>query len=417
MKRIRATTIEQVINMNDTMDGQGRILIFFARRVDESRMRRAVDLTIEAQPLLGYRFVDDPIRPYWLYVDPADRSPPFSIVEADAAGTSLHDFMVEPVPPEQAPQIRVRLFRSREDMICIRTNHIAIDGGGAIQYLALLAMAYRELARDPSYRPKVADRRRCGPRQVLRRAGLVNSLRSMPSLRSPSSKWGIGAERNDLTRQDFIIRAIAADRLGAIKAYAKKRQVTINDVLLTAFCRALFDLCDPPYGMPLRIEVPTNLRRYLPEGEMDVTSNLAAVYFIGVERKEGELFEDTLERVHARVDRQKKDQVELGEMLLLELLMLPGKSFLMKMQKAVDFEIAHPVLSNLGVIERKMVDFGEVGVKDVQMIGPTLYPPNVGLGVCTFGDTMTLNINYCVSAIAREKMMALMDKVLQELPE
>jgi NRPS condensation-like uncharacterized protein len=398
------------------MDGQTRILVFFDGRVDEGRLAKAARLTVEAEPMLGYRFVDDRWHPHWQRVDEKDWSSLFMMVECSPSDPEIFNFMVDPVLPEQAPQIRFGLFRSDDDVLCIRSNHMAMDGGGEIQLLSLLASLYRDLEKNPLYRPTANTCSRCGPRQVLKQAGLLPAIRALSKLRKPGSGWGIPGIADDLSRRTFTIRQIESERLAIIRSYAKENGVTMNDVLLTAFCRSLFTICDPPRNRPLRVEVPTNLRRYLPSGTGGIISDLSAVYFLTIERRDEESFEETLQRVHQDMDNKKRNRLELGEMLLLELALLPGTFFLRRLKEFTNFKIAHPALSNLGLIDSELVDFGTVPVKDLQMIGPTLFPPNVGLGVNTFRQTMTLSLGYCDSAIDARTVNHLLRLFLDELP-
>ncbi|NYT11834.1 MAG: hypothetical protein GKC03_04690 [Methanomassiliicoccales archaeon] len=416
-QRIASSSIDQIMNLGTVdMDGQARILVFFDGHVDEGRLARAARLTIEAEPMLGYRFVDDRWRPYWQLVDEKDWSSFFTMVECLPSDLDLFDFMIEPVLPEKAPQIRVGLFRSDCDILCIRSNHVAIDGGGAIHYLSLLASLYRELEENPHYCPKANTSGRQGPRQVLKQTGLLPAIRALSRIQKPGSGWGISRISDDLSRQTLTIRQIGPERLAIIRSYAREKGVTMNDVLLTAFCRSLFIICDPPLNRRLRVEAPTNLRRYLPEGREKIISDISAVYFLTIDRRDDESFEETLQRVHQDMDKKKRDRVELAEMLLLELALLPGTFFLRKLKEYTNFKIAHPALSNLGMIDPEAVDFGHVPVKDLQMLGPTLYPPNIGMGVSTFRQTMTLSLSYCDSAIEANIMDRFLNLFLDELP-
>jgi NRPS condensation-like uncharacterized protein len=416
-QRIASSSIDQIMNLGTVdMDGQARILVFFDGHVDEGRLARAARLTIEAEPMLGYRFADDRWRPYWQRVDEKDWSRLFVMVECSPSDSDLFNFMVDPVLPEQAPQIRIGLFRSDCDILCIRSNHMAMDGGGGIQYLSLLASLYRELEKDPRYCPKANTCGRQGPRQVLKQTGLLSAIRALPKIQKLGSGWGIPKIGDDLSRRTFTIRQIEPERLAIIHSYAKEKGVTMNDVLLTAFCRSLFIICDPPLNRCLRVEVPTNLRRYLPAGREGVISDLSAVYFLAIDRRDDESFEETLQRVHQDIDKKKRNQVELAEMLLLELALLPGTFFLRRLKEYTNFKIAHPSLSNLGLIDHEVADFGPVPVKDLQLIGPTLFPPNIGLGVNTFRQTMTLSLSYCDSAIDAKTMDHFLRLFLDELP-
>ena len=397
------------------MDGQARVLVFFRGQIDAVRLARAVRLTLEAEPILAHRYVDDPRRPFWQLVDEKDWNEVFSMMECLPSDPRVYDFMVETVDPEQAPQIRVRLFRSMDDMVCIRSNHLILDGGGVIHYTYLLASIYRELEKDPGHRPRACAPQRPGPRQVIKEAGIIPTIGTVLNVRLPGASWGIPRVSDDHSRKTFLVRWLGAEDVTMIQAYAREREVTINDVLLTAFCRSLFTILDPPQGKKLMVEVPLNLRRHLPDVHASI-SDLSAVYLLAIHRQEKESFEDTLRRVHFMVDNRKKCRTELAEMLLLELLLLPGPSFLKRLMEMVGFRTAHPALSNLGVIDDQKVDFGNIAVKDLHLIGPVLYPPNIGLGAYTFRHRICFNLNYVSSAVDPQLMERFFDHFLKELP-
>jgi NRPS condensation-like uncharacterized protein len=417
--RIASSSTDRIMSMsleNNASDGQGRVLIFFDGRLNETLLERAVKMTLEAEPILTYRFVAHPWRPYWQRVEEKDRASCFKIMECSPSSPELSDFLTEPVSPSHSPQVRVGLFRSDKDILCIRMNHMIMDGGGAIAYLALLSSSYRDLEKDPAHRPTANIDRARSPRQVLRRGGLLTAIKGLPGLQVPGPPWGIPKNSDDRSGRAIMIRKIDPDRSGIIRSYAREKGVSVNDVLLTAFYRSLFIIVDSPRNLPLRIEVPINLRRYLPPGRSAVIGNLSAVYYPTIDRRDNERFEDTLQRVHRAVEVKKKRQEELAEMLFIELVLLPGMFLIKGLAKFVEFEIAHPVLSNLGIIDPEAVNFGMVPVDDVHFLGPVHFPPNVGMGVNTFQQKMTLSLTYCDTAIAPNTMDHLFELFLDELP-
>jgi len=417
-EKILCSSTDRMVSIgmeSDASDGQGRIMVFFQGHIDEEILARAVDLTMRAEPILTYRFVNHPWRPYWQRTAQVEQKCHFKVMEGTSSDKEFSDFMARPLSPTQAPQIRVRVFRSDNDVLCIRLNHMIMDGGGAIAYLSMLSSLYRELERDPEYLPTVNLERMQIPREVLRRGGLLPAIRGLPSIQVPGSTWGINREGGDCSGRAFITRTILPDRLAAIRSYAREEGVTINDVLLTALYRSLFVLVDPPMGQPLRAEVPINLRRYLPDGKRAI-GNVAGIYFITIDRRDGEDFKGTLQRVHGILEKKKERQEELAEMLFIELVLFPGMFLIEGLAKFTNFQIAHPVLSNLGIIDPKVVDFGNVPVEDVHFFGPVQLPPGVGMGASTFHQRMTLSFSYCDTAVRPSTMEQLFDLILEELP-
>lgn len=417
-ERIPSSTTDRIMSLSQeggSSDGQGRTLVYFRGHVDEARLARAVELAMEAEPVLGYRFASEARVPCWQRPDGEEREAPFSIEPVPPSGIERSPFLWAPLSPQRPPQVRVGLFRSRDDVMCVRINHVVMDGGGVIAYLALLSSLYRALEADPHHRPAVNLARARGPREVLRRGGLLPAVRGLGTLRLPGLSWGIEGG-DDRTGRAFMCRHIGPERLQALRAYARGQGATMNDVVLAAFYRALFAVADPPRGRPLRIEVPVNLRRYLPPGGEGFIGNLSGVYFPCIDRRDGEGFEDTLRRVHRAVEGKKRRREELAQMLFIETALLPGMSAVRTLAKATGFEVANPVLSNLGVIDPAVVDFGSAVVEDVRMLGPVHFPPNVGMGVSTFREVMTVSLIYSDTAVSPRTLERLLDAFLAELP-
>jgi len=417
--KVPCSSTERIMGMTmdeGASDRMGRILLFFKGRLDEALLERAVELTIEAEPILGYRYVYDPWRSYWSKVGDEARVKPFRFIRCARSDDRLYDFMIEPIPLERAPLFRVGLLRSDDDVLCIKVHHMIMDGGGALAFLGLLSSCYRELSRDPNYHPAPQIGRPNGPREVLRNGGLAPAIKGLPKIGIRGPTWGIPKHSDDLAGRAFMVRQLGPARVGALRDYARLRGVTVNDVLLTTYYRSLFKIADPPRSVPLRIEVPIALRKYLPPGRRSSVCNLAGVFFPTIDRRDDERFEDTLTRVHSAMNAMKQRKEELAEMLFIELVLLPGMFLIKGAAKFIDFEIAHPALSNLGVVDPALVDFGAVQPDDVQTLGPVHFPPNVGMGVNTFRQRMTLSLTYCDTAVETETMERLFELFLGELP-
>ena len=95
-------------------------------------MARAVRLTMDAEPVLGCRFVKHPWRPYWERRDDLDRLHLCSVVEPQDPESELWRFIAMPLDPYEDSQVQVRIFRSGTDTLCVRLDHLAADGAGAI---------------------------------------------------------------------------------------------------------------------------------------------------------------------------------------------------------------------------------------------------------------------------------------------
>jgi NRPS condensation-like uncharacterized protein len=416
-KKIPATASDQMMFQDrGTGDGQSRLIVTFNGRLDEARLDKAVRLSLDSEPVLGCRFVERPWRPYWLRL--SDMGIVFSLYAVDPLDLelALNDFLTAPLDPLVGPQVSIGLFRSDNDVLCIKMSHTVADGGASMEYLGLLRDIYRRLKDDPGYRPTPNLRGSRGSYQALRPFGLKPLLRACLRFSVPRAAWGLSHNGHDHSGRSLMIRRIGSERYDSIRAYARQHKVTVGEVFLTAYYRALFEAFDAPENVPLPVVVPTNLRKYVPSGRAGGICNLSGGFFPAIGRKKGETFENTLARVHASMESEKAKHTEIAQMFFMELAVLPGYAILCAMQKTINSFMTHPGFSNLGVIDPAIADFGDAETIEVYGMGPIPYPPHFGLGIMTFKGNMILTAGYCYTSTDVGLVSRIFDLLLDEAP-
>lgn len=401
-------------------DQQLHCVIRFAGRIDAPRLARAVRLTLDAEPVLGCRFVVHPWRPFWTRLpglDERDHCPIETPADPEAA---LAHYIVTPLDLAAGPQAQARLFRGADDLLCVKLNHAVADGGGVIEYAGLLAATYRALGADPGYVPRANLTGARGLGQVFRRIAPPALLAALRHSAIPTPAWGFPAQGNDLTGRTLLIRRVPVDRVKAIGAYAHDRGVSFSDVLLTAFYRALFDVLDPSASVPLPVQEPVNLRRYLPGGRAAGICNLAASIYPTITREPGATFEAALAQVHAARSAASAGLPGLGQALALEAaLALPyvlAQRLAVSAMSGAKTGKTHPFFSNMGVLDPAGVDFGDAPVTDAYGVGPVLYPPGFFLALSTFQGVLTVATSFCHTAVDARRVAQCLDQLVAELP-
>ncbi|MGC9780879.1 MAG: hypothetical protein HZR80_16670 [Candidatus Heimdallarchaeota archaeon] len=132
---------DQQINFIFQLDGQ----------VDAERMKKAVRLTLDAEPVLGCRFVKDRRKTYWERRDDIDGLNYFEVIETTKVENELNKFILSQIDPSLDSIIQVKIFRSEKDTLMIKSDHSVMDGGGFYDYLTLLCDIYNKLTENPSY--------------------------------------------------------------------------------------------------------------------------------------------------------------------------------------------------------------------------------------------------------------------------
>ena len=404
-------------------DQQIHCVVTLGDRVDPERLARAVRITLDAEPVLGCRFVERPWRPYWERRHDLDEVTLFSLEEGSGSGEamrSLMSFVTTPSDPRSDPLVQVRLFRSERDTVCVKIDHVAADTGGLKEYVYLLSDTYRRLAGDGSCARtprKLADR---SLRQVLEQFGIAEKAKAMLSGSPPAQRWGFPWRGAGHDGREFAVRRLTVDRLTAVKEYGKGKGATVNDCVLAAYYRALFELAGPEPGVGVTINVPIDLRRYRAGGRAEAVCNLSGQLYPVVDRLPGEEFGGTLARVRDSMDALKSSMPGIGSAMTVAASVSPGPFVTGRVySRVVAGELrsgrCNPYLSNLGILEPGRLDFVGVGAVDAYLVSPLMFAPGFLLGISTFADAMTLTVGYADADANRPVVERFLDLVLADL--
>ncbi len=396
-------------------DGEIRIILKFRGILNEETLASAVRLTLDCEPVLGCRFIEKPLRPYWRRCSNLESAFEFHKVDGLELKRSIDRFLLVPLNPFRDPQVKVGLFRADFDTLYVKMSHIVADGGASAEYLGVLSSLYRALQKQRNFAPSMHSATRGASLQPFMRVGLPKLLKSITSISVPKSTWQFLQESDGLTHSQLIVRHIQQEKLEQLKAYAKNHNVTLGDILTTAYYRALCRLIDPPENIKHALLIPVNARKKLSSGKMGSARILSATYFVTIERRREESFEQTLAKVHASMVREKLKQSELGMLFLIELALAPGSPAMHIFGRTVSRTALLPEFSNIGVVDGRIADFG-VPVEEVLPVGPAMYPPHFCLGSSTFNNKMALNATICGTDDYRKKVENFFDFLVEELP-
>jgi NRPS condensation-like uncharacterized protein len=205
---------------------------------------------------------------------------------------------------------------------------------------------------------------------------------------------------------------ISQERFRAIKEYAKKHGATINDIMLTAFIRAVYSFLGRTVVVPCAVD----LRKYLPGRRAAGICNLVSYLICDIGSDVGTDFECTLNKVKRSMDAEKNNLSCLKSMILLE---TAYKLFPYKIAKSlIAKEYKNPPISytNIGVLDKKRLSFGNSRVIDSYITGSIKYAPYFQLALSTYDDMVTFSINFCGTKTDSEKITLFLEKLDQELP-
>ena len=223
---------------------------------------------------------------------------------------------------------------------------------------------------------------------------------------------------------EFAVRRLDPERTRALRAWGRSRGATLNDVLLAAFYRSLISLCEPPTDELLPVQVPVDLRRYLPGKVARAVCNLSSAVWPAITRRSAASFGGALTAVTQAMASSKADYPGIGAALFVD------RAFSQPFSQAVELATrsmqygdgrSHPYLSNLGALTTGEThatgtqSFGDLAIADAFLVSPALYPPGLMVGVSTFAEMLTLTVGYPANLSAASLVERLLDSMHDEL--
>lgn len=385
----------------------------FSGNIDLECLKKAVNLSADAFPLIRCGFHENLRRPYW--EDKGHTSDDMvELQETAEVDAAVWKSLLKETDEIQGPQLKITIIRNgKTDVLCVTINHMICDAAGFKDYLYWLSSIYTGVEKDPDYRPvSLTGKRNLG--QVMRTFPWFDRIK-------------IFVGNNDMTKNDtarfdfegdpdhpFIERKIIPrEKFELLKGYAKIHGATVNDVLLTAYIRMLYQ----QFGRVVAVPCAVDLRRYLPNRKAGSICNLVTNLKCDIGADIGSAFAITLEKVKQKMDQQKADISCLKSIALMEAAFrfMPYRI----MGEAVDPFFSNPALAftNLGILNKEKLKFGKTAMTGAFMTSSIKYVPYFQIAVSTFDDVMVLSANLYGTQADRDKISHFLDGMASELSE
>lgn len=273
-------------------------VVSFAGRIDADRLVRAVRLTLDAEPILACRWIEHWFRPSWRRRDDLDHTEFCEVRESSNVRADVDGF--RELPPDVP--LRVLLLRGETDLLCIKLDHRAGDGGAMKDYAYLLADIYNRLCNDPYYVPVPNVDGRRGMQQLRDRFSFREKLRifwhgltAIRRLTRTVGTWKFPRSENDALEGAYL--RLDAARVRAIRGFAFRQRATMSQVLVAALYRAICHARPQGSTRNLPITVAADLRRYLSPKNAAKLCNLNGVVVVSIDPRSGESLDGVVKQV------------------------------------------------------------------------------------------------------------------------
>ncbi|NHJ86642.1 MAG: hypothetical protein FK734_14345 [Asgard group archaeon] len=412
LTHIFSCTTDQQINCVLTLDGH----------LDIPRLKKAITLTFYAEPVLGSRFIVLPDEVYWQRRDDVLDNNFCPIEQPKNLDNAINNFVTSTIDSRVDFPLRIKIFRMQEyDTLCLKVGHEVLDGGGIQDYLSLLTSFYRTLNQNPTFLPQPNTENDRSLKQVFKRLNIFRKIATVFQLRIRTPNMTFPWESLEAKTRKYKIHRIAKESYLKLKEFSKKMKVTITDLIVTAYFRAMARLTELTKKKPLISTYTVNLRVYMPNYKAKSLCNLTTASHPQITYKPEESFLETLKQVHKSTQKLKRKGPGLEAALFCRLLFsMPYVKSKEILEKTINEEIhmnaTFPIISNIGLVESKDINFGaNITATDGYIITPFMKAPGFLMGTITFNDSLIFSMGYFEESYATVTISHFLEMLEEEL--
>ncbi|WP_414732752.1 hypothetical protein [Acetobacterium carbinolicum] len=394
-------------------DHQLHGVIQFENKVNATVMQKAVNLLVKTIPMLSKAYKNEAGNSYWEEMEPENWDNIFTIVfEKD----DFDRFTFSKTDAEAGPQIKVCLMQADRDSVSIVMNHMVCDGAGFKQCVYLLSDIYSHLIKEPDYLPDYVIDGERGFKKITQSVNFFSRIAAL-LFESKDNNQNSDCEFPLIKSEDAVpfiaTHEIEASLYRELRNISKNDKVTINDVILTAYFRALSGLLDMN-GKPFNIPIMIDMRRYLADKGFQAVTNLSSTVAIRIAVVPGETFSQTLNKINTEMAAKKSGNLGLNTFLKLDLLF---KFFPKRSDQLLKNSLNNPkiCMTNLGIVDSKQLYFEKSPVSNAIVCGSIKYHPHFQMSASTFSDKMTFCVNLYGSQSDRETISKFFALIEEEL--
>ena len=190
--------------------------------------------------------------------------------------------------------------------------------------------------------------------------------------------------------------------------------------IVTAFSRAIFETTPCPVGVPLPFTLAIDLRRYLDTPDGAGLVNLSSLVWVDLVKRPESGFEESLVETHAALSAAMEDMPGVGLAMVMQILRVLGYGIFVTMNKIRALMARRqgrefPSISNIGTIDPKVLDFGDVHVTHARFYGVVVYPPSLCIVSGSFGDHLYFTASYPASVVPGNLVERILDRMVTEI--
>jgi NRPS condensation-like uncharacterized protein len=388
-----------------------RLFLRFSGAIDEAALKGAVDGSLKAAPLVSCAY--DFRHHRWAKKNFTGQDIVSEIPAADDSLENLTPAMLSDLDLSAGPQLRVFLFRGEAgDSLCFLSSHLAFDGTSLKRYAYLLAKLYSALLSGTGEDAAEGYSLDRGFFQVLKTLPFRKRLSLLIPPKNPE-KSSLFLPFSGMEKEQFIVLETIDETCFPIAAAeAKALGATVNDLVMTAYARALGKLL----GLSdIILPCPVSFLSKLPNPDKSAFFNLTGYYHFILHLEAGEDFAASLGKATLRMEAEKKSLNSFKGPFLL------GKAYAWfpnPLAEKIVYKIAPPPIvsyTNIGIINGDDLAFGDVVPDEAYFVTTVKKAPSFQLTVSTYDDVLYLSSAFDGNESDRTLISRLLESVKNEI--
>lgn len=393
--------------------------------LDEKRLAKAVALTMDAEPILGCKFVPRFMRSYWERVETGQ----FDIFILTEIKSGYEAFKNKKIDSYSGPQMFVCLHRSESfDKLIIKISHLPSDAAGVKDVAAIMSTIYNNLADNPDYNPDPNIKSCRSLRHVIKHVPwyaypqiVLNFLKNSYACVVPYKTHNVSIINIPEKSSEYVVRHIAKEKVDNLIEYIHKFDATINDIFLAAIFRALSKLGEWSNEESLRLGTTVDLRRYIPTKKADSISNFSTVEIITYGTNMENDFESVLIHVRDKMNKEKSSWLGLNSYIPIVVMLWTLPFPWLKKFLATTFSAgskspnATDLFTNIGDIPADCVYFGGNPTR-AWILPPGCDLPILFFALSGYNGSLSLSTRIVPHSINEITANNFFDLLLSELP-
>lgn len=395
-------------------------VLHFDNLIDPEILKNVIVIMAEKAPVLHSSFHENPVNPYWS-VEKYTVDDILTVADSDDPYKDSYDFLCQSIPVTSNVQFKILLLnKDGRSTLAMIVNHMCFDGGDFKYFLKKLAKNYNALL--------------SGENPTDLKSGTRSAEQVYTKLNASDKKIAKGLYKNisdvkdkhvfpltpasDADRTMINVRKIERPVFTEMKNTGKRLGVTVNDVMLAAYVRALYEIIGMRDDETLSIPCMVDLRRHIEGGENAGGLANHTGFMLCTVHGKGETINDTLINVMRSTKSSKRDKfMGLYSLPLLKLAytILPFSIS----EFAIKIGYNNPLIgmSNIGLLPEELLTFGNAKPVDGFMTGAVKYKPFMQLAMTTLNDELTMTIAIKGNEADKEKVEVFFDLIERNIED